>query len=64
MPFAQTRENLVKRFNQENWVKVEEKSDKSDNKDRKRSLIVITEKFFNTKGSRPFITNNKLNQDL
>ncbi|CAI2363673.1 unnamed protein product [Moneuplotes crassus] len=55
---AKSKENLIKLLNEEKLVSLEQA--KEEKKERKRSLIVISERFLNTKGSKPFIPENKI----
>jgi hypothetical protein len=62
LPTKRTKEALIKKFNQEK--RREPSVDVNQKKERKKSMIVITERFFNTKGSRPFISDKKLTNGI
>ena len=62
LPPKRTKEDLIKLLNQE---KLKVPAVEQENKrERKKSLIVITEKFFNTKGSKPLIPEDKIHNDV
>lgn len=61
LPLRRTKQDLIKKFNEE---KIASPAEKKQERKRKKSMIVITERFFNTKGSQYLIRDDKLTHDL
>lgn len=65
LPTKRTKEDLIKRLNQEKLkTRIEDIEEVKHTQKREKSMIVITEKFFNTKGSKHFISDDKLTHDM
>ena len=61
VPNKRSKEYLIKLFNNEGMKTPEEEKEK---KVRKKSMIVISERFCNTQGSKPLIPEDKLTNDF